>query len=1028
MEITKGSDLILILKLEDFKGEKMRVADCADFRLYVWTANRNNFLQFTKKDITQDEKIDKIAIPDFMMNCLESGVICYQYRYSKYDGNFDMTDNYYDKSKICVTEIYWRNCNFNEEPANPVNYQTLNYLTNKIEKIALECENNHAQVKEWLDTEYMDKLNEEIKRSNEVDVEFHKLIKSNKEDCDNKATEINDKLDAEIKRSNDVDIEIFNLIKDNADSGKETTDAITDKLDAEIARSSQKDADLENALNNEVARATNAETILDTKLEGEIERAKTAEGAIRDAVENERDRAITKETLINDSLTSEIARSKQVDADITASLQTLKTVVEEEKQRSADKDTEHTNSVNQLTAKIETEIQRATDREEHINDDLHAEIARAKAEEARIEALVADNNSKDNELKEAVNAEIERAKQAEKDLFDTIDSEITRSVNKDAELSDLIADNSTSIANEIQRATDAEKTITDALNAEITRSSDADTKLTSDLTNEVSRATAKETEIENKVAANTSDISDEVTRATGAEKVIADNLTAEISRAKGEEDAIKTLISSNAEADNNLKNDLVAEIARAKAEEARIENITSVNAENISSEIARAKQVEADITTSLQQLKTSVQTKDSELTDSVNDLQTALQSEVSRSTSKDTEIDNKLSIINGGEAVVGSIAHSLSDAKHYTDDEIAKLKSSVGSDMESTLADYATKTEVDTRIKEVIGTAPEALDTLGEIANVLNGNGDAIEAINGVLAGKANSADVYTKAEVDSKVKNVSDNLTAEVTRATSKENELNILISSEVARSTAKDTEIESDLNTEVTRAKAAEKANADAIAKLNGGEEVIGSVAHGVADAKHYTDDEIAKLKTEQNIALANFATKNEVNAVDGKLSAHVAEAEATFANKVEVDNKLSTKADTAMLDNYATKVALQGVADMATKNANDIDTINEALPLKADKSDVYTKTEVDNLIDNVDVTEQLKDYAKTAETTCIKDENGNIITEMVIDNSAEDDTVEVYTKEQCDERFAKLWTGTQAQYDAIVTKDINTLYVIL
>ena len=1028
MEITKGSDLILILKLEDFKGEKMRVADCADFRLYVWTANRNNFLQFTKKDITQDEKIDKIAIPDFMMNCLESGVICYQYRYSKYDGNFDMTDNYYDKSKICVTEIYWRNCNFNEEPANPVNYQTLNYLTNKIEKIALECENNHAQVKEWLDTEYMDKLNEEIKRSNEVDVEFHKLIKSNKEDCDNKATEINDKLDAEIKRSNDVDIEIFNLIKDNADSGKETTDAITDKLDAEIARSSQKDADLENALNNEVARATNAETILDTKLEGEIERAKTAEGAIRDAVENERDRAITKETLINDSLTSEIARSKQVEADITASLQTLKTVVEEEKQRSADKDTEHTNSVNQLTAKIETEIQRATDREEHINDDLHAEIARAKAEEARIEALVADNNSKDNELKEAVNAEIERAKQAEKDLFDTIDSEITRSVNKDAELSDLIADNSTSIANEIQRATDAEKTITDALNAEITRSSDADTKLTSDLTNEVSRATAKETEIENKVAANTSDISDEVTRATGAEKVIADNLTAEISRAKGEEDAIKTLISSNAEADNNLKNDLVAEIARAKAEEARIENITSVNAENISSEIARAKQVEADITTSLQQLKTSVQTKDSELTDSVNDLQTALQSEVSRSTSKDTEIDNKLSIINGGEAVVGSIAHSLSDAKHYTDDEIAKLKSSVGSDMESTLADYATKTEVDTRIKEVIGTAPEALDTLGEIANVLNGNGDAIEAINGVLAGKANSADVYTKAEVDSKIKNVTDNLTAEVTRATSKENELNTLISNEVARSTAKDTEIESDLNTEVTRAKAAEKANADAIAKLNGGEEVIGSVAHGVADAKHYTDDEIAKLKTEQNIALANFATKNEVNAVDGKLSAHVAEAEATFANKVEVDNKLSTKADTAMLDNYATKVALQGVADMATKNANDIDTINEALPLKADKSDVYTKTEVDNLIDNVDVTEQLKDYAKTAETTCIKDENGNIITEMVIDNSAEDDTVEVYTKEQCDERFAKLWTGTQAQYDAIGTKDANTLYVIL
>ena len=71
--------------------------------------------------------------------------------------------------------------------------------------------------------------------------------------------------------------------------------------------------------------------------------------------------------------------------------------------------------------------------------------------------------------------------------------------------------------------------------------------------------------------------------------------------------------------------------------------------------------------------------------------------------------------------------------------------------MESTLADYATKAEVDTRIKEVIGTAPEALDTLGEIADKLNGDSDAIEAINNVLSGKANSKDVYTKSESDTK-------------------------------------------------------------------------------------------------------------------------------------------------------------------------------------------------------------------------------------------------------------------------------------
>ena len=64
---------------------------------------------------------------------------------------------------------------------------------------------------------------------------------------------------------------------------------------------------------------------------------------------------------------------------------------------------------------------------------------------------------------------------------------------------------------------------------------------------------------------------------------------------------------------------------------------------------------------------------------------------------------------------------------------------------------FATKTEVDNRIKSVVGTAPEALDTLGEIADKLNDDTDAIEAINGVLAGKANSADVYTKSESDNK-------------------------------------------------------------------------------------------------------------------------------------------------------------------------------------------------------------------------------------------------------------------------------------
>ena len=68
----------------------------------------------------------------------------------------------------------------------------------------------------------------------------------------------------------------------------------------------------------------------------------------------------------------------------------------------------------------------------------------------------------------------------------------------------------------------------------------------------------------------------------------------------------------------------------------------------------------------------------------------------------------------------------------------------------SDLEGYATQAYVDQEIANVIGAAPEALDTLKEIADQLGQDNDAIAAINNVIEGKANSSDVYTKNEIDS--------------------------------------------------------------------------------------------------------------------------------------------------------------------------------------------------------------------------------------------------------------------------------------
>lgn len=58
---------------------------------------------------------------------------------------------------------------------------------------------------------------------------------------------------------------------------------------------------------------------------------------------------------------------------------------------------------------------------------------------------------------------------------------------------------------------------------------------------------------------------------------------------------------------------------------------------------------------------------------------------------------------------------------------------------------------VDARIQEVVAAAPEALDTLKELADALGNDPDFAGTVTTELAKKANSIDVYTKEEADAK-------------------------------------------------------------------------------------------------------------------------------------------------------------------------------------------------------------------------------------------------------------------------------------
>lgn len=102
---------------------------------------------------------------------------------------------------------------------------------------------------------------------------------------------------------------------------------------------------------------------------------------------------------------------------------------------------------------------------------------------------------------------------------------------------------------------------------------------------------------------------------------------------------------------------------------------------------------------------------------------------------------------------------SQSDLEAYmsaTDTKVSELEEKIGnvptkvSEFEND-ANYQSASQVDARIQEVVAAAPEALDTLKELADALGNDPDFAGTVTTELAKKASSIDVYTKEEADAK-------------------------------------------------------------------------------------------------------------------------------------------------------------------------------------------------------------------------------------------------------------------------------------
>ena len=296
---------------------------------------------------------------------------------------------------------------------------------------------------------------------------------------------------------------------------------------------------------------------------------------------------------------------------------------------------------------------------------------------------------------------------------------------------------------------------------------------------------------------------------------------------------------------------------------------------------------------------------------------------------------------------------------------------------ESTV-DVMSQKAVTDEIKKVNSLIPTKVSQLTNDKNYLTQYQSLAEYaktadVNASLALKANSADVYNKTEIDTKVTNINSSITSETNRATTAENKIKTDLTSELNKKVATVT-IEKDRTNDLQY--------------------------HLIVDGENSGDINIPKDQFLSNVVYSSatkvitftFETATGTTTTDVNISDLIDTY--TAGNGLTLtDGKFSVKKDStsqAYIEVSASGVKVVGIDEALALKANTTDVTTE-LNKKANSSDVYTTSQVDEKL------------------------------------NVKANVVDVYTKEQCNDNFMKIWQGSQSEYDAITSRDNNTLYVI-
>ena len=259
----------------------------------------------------------------------------------------------------------------------------------------------------------------------------------------------------------------------------------------------------------------------------------------------------------------------------------------------------------------------------------------------------------------------------------------------------------------------------------------------------------------------------------------------------------------------------------------------------------------------------------------------------------------------------------------YVNEELAKKANT------DDLNGLASENYVEQQVADLVNSAPDTLDTLGEIAKAIQDNEDVVDALNNMIATKAD------KTEIPSLTGYATENYVNEVVEPKADKNYVNEELNKKANTTDLNGLATESYVNTQV--AKKTDTAYVD-------------NAVAPKAD-KSYVDTELTKKANMTD--LNGLATEAYVNTEIAKKTDtnYVNEMVSPKADKTYVDEELNKKANATALNGLASEDYVdQKVADLVNSAPKTLDTLGELANAIQDNQEVIEFLE-DKIIDKAD-----------------------------------------------------------------------------